>query len=112
MTPFTNSAVWFNKGAFTQPATGTYGTQLRNTLRGPGYWSWDMGLRKNFKVYEAQTLQFRFEMFDILESSQLEQSGDGLTPVGRSGLVTGKSNDARNMQLALNTALKKRETNE
>ena len=100
VTPFTSSAVWFNKAAFTQPAIGTYGTQLRNTLRGPGYWSWDMGLRKNFKFRETQTLQFRVEMFDVLNHPNWSNPVTDPTS-GSFGLVTGKSNDARNMQLAL-----------
>jgi hypothetical protein len=98
--PFTNSAVWFNKAAFTQPAAGTFGTQQRNLLRGPGFWSWDMGIRKNFKVYEAQNLQFRFDMFDILNHPNWGNPVTDPTS-GSFGLVTGKTNDSRQLQLAL-----------
>jgi Carboxypeptidase regulatory-like domain/TonB-dependent Receptor Plug Domain len=99
-TAFTNSAVWFNKAAFTIPAQGTFGAQTRNSLRGPGFRSWDMGLRKNFKVYEAQTLQFRFEVFDILNHANWNNPVTDPTS-GSFGLITGKSNDSRQLQLAL-----------
>ena len=66
VTAFTNSAVWFNKAAFAQPAAGTFGVQKRNMLRNPGFWNWDMGLRKNFPTFEQQLLQMRFEVFDLL----------------------------------------------
>src|SRR6185437_746089 len=66
VTSFTSFATWFNAGAFSKPAAGTFGVQPRNSLRGPGFLAWDMGLCKNFQIYESQTLQFRFEMFDIL----------------------------------------------
>jgi hypothetical protein len=100
VTPFTNSAVWFNKAAFTIPAPGTFGVQTRNTLRGPGLRNWDMGLRKNFKTYEAQTLQFRFEVFDILNHPNWNNPSTDPTS-GSFGMVTGKSGDSRQLQLAL-----------
>ncbi len=34
---FTDSALWFNKDAFRQPAAGTFGKQPRNILRNPGF---------------------------------------------------------------------------
>ncbi len=99
-TPFTNFATWFNASAFAKPAVGTFGVQPRNTLRGPGFRAWDMGLRKNFRIYEAQSLQFRFEMFDILNHPNW--SNPNVDPTsGSFGRVTGKSNDSRQLQLAL-----------
>jgi hypothetical protein len=99
-TPFTNSAVWFNKAAFTQPAAGTYGVQLRNTLRGPGYWTWDTGIRKNFRVFEGQNLQFRYDLFNTLNHPNWGNPATDPTS-GSFGTITGKTNDVRNMQLAL-----------
>ena len=99
-TPFTNFSTWFNASAFAMPAVGTFGVQPRNTLRGPGFRAWDMGLRKNFRIYEAQSLQFRFEMFDILNHPNW--SNPNVDPTsGSFGRVTGKSNDSRQLQLAL-----------
>ena len=82
------------------PRTGTYGTQLRNTLRGPGFWAWDMSLRKNIQTFEKQSLQFRFELFDILNHPNWSNPVTDPTN-GSFGKVTGKSNDDRQMQLAL-----------
>jgi len=97
---FTSSAVYFNTAAFAIPAAGTYGTQLRNSLRGPGFWTWDMGLRKNIATFEKQSLQFRFEVFDILNHPNWNNPVTDPTN-GSFGKVTGKSNDDRQMQLAL-----------
>jgi hypothetical protein len=100
VTPFTDFATWFNADAFSKPATGTFGVQPRNTLRVPGFIAWDMGLRKNFQIYEGQTLQFRFEMFDILNHPNW--SNPTVNPTsGSFGRITGKSNDSRQLQLAL-----------
>jgi hypothetical protein len=100
VTAFTNFATWFNAAAFAKPATGTYGVQPRNGLRGPGFRAWDMGLRKNFRIYEAQSLQFRFEMFDILNHPNWNNPVVDPTS-GSFGRITGKSNDSRQLQLAL-----------
>jgi hypothetical protein len=100
VTAFTNSAIWFNKAAFTRPATGTFGAQPRNIIRGPAYRAWDMSLRKNFGIYEKQRLQFRFEMFNILNHPNW--SNPVVDPSsGSFGLITGKTNDTRQLQLAL-----------
>lgn len=100
VTSFTSSANWFDPAAFTIPAAGTFGKQPRNSLRGPGFWAWDMSLRKNFPTFEKQMLQFRFELFDILNHPNWSNPVTDPTN-GSFGKVTGKSNDDRQMQLAL-----------
>ena len=98
-TSFTTSATWFNKDAFAQPAPGTFGIQRRNALRNPGFWSWDVGIRKNFPVTEAQRLQLRFEVFNFLNHPNW--SGANANPrSGSFGQVTSKFGQ-RQLQLAL-----------
>jgi hypothetical protein len=96
---FTDSARWFNKAAFTAPAPGTFGVQPRNSLRNPGFWNVDGALRKNFPTFEAQLLQFRFEVFDIPNHPNWGGANSNPTS-GSFGLVTGKSGN-RVIQLAL-----------
>jgi len=60
---------WFDTGAF-QPIpksalAGTYGTEGRNVVQGPGYAQWDFSALKDFRVTESKTLQFRAEFFNI-----------------------------------------------
>jgi len=99
-TGFTNSAVWFNKAAFARPAAGTFGKQPKNLLYNPSFWSWDMGLRKNFVVTEHQKLQARWEVFNV--PNHPNWGGADANPTsGTFGLVTGKTGDRRVMQLAL-----------
>ena len=98
-TSFTDSAVWFNKNAFAQPAPGTFGVQTRNSLRNPGYWDADVGLRKNFPTVESQLLQFRWEIFNLVNHPNWNGANADPTS-GSFGLVTSKSGN-RVMQLAL-----------
>ncbi len=115
-TAFTDSAVWFNPcrrladgtlqncapGAgpvWAAPAPGTFGVQPRNSLRNPGFWTWDLGIRKNFPVTETQRLQFRFEVFNLLNHPNW--GGANADPKsGSFGLVTSKGGE-RVLQLAL-----------
>jgi hypothetical protein len=57
---------WWDRNAFVTPPTGTFGTAGRNTLIGPGAVQVDASLLKVVKVTESQELQFRFEMFNVL----------------------------------------------
>jgi Carboxypeptidase regulatory-like domain len=61
---------WLNASAFQRldpvANAGQFGTEGRNVNFGPGYANWDFGTLKNFKVTESKQLQFRAELFDIL----------------------------------------------
>ncbi len=43
----------------------------RNIIRTPGVWDFDMSIHKNFKLTESKSLQFRAEMFNIFNHSNL-----------------------------------------
>jgi Carboxypeptidase regulatory-like domain len=57
------------KGNFTRP-----GTLGRNSIYGPGYHSWDMGMMKDFKMTERFKLEFRADVFNILNHPQFTNS--------------------------------------
>jgi hypothetical protein len=61
---------WLNASAFQRldpvANAGQFGTEGRNVNTGPGYADWDFAALKNFKVAESKQLQFRAELFDVL----------------------------------------------
>ena len=57
---------FINPAAFIQNPIGTYGNVGRNALRGPGNFSFDLALSRNFRLTERLTLQARGEAFNIL----------------------------------------------
>ena len=67
--PRTVSA-WVNTGAYQRldltANAGQFGTEGRNVNVGPAYADWDFAALKNFKVTETMHLQFRAELFDVL----------------------------------------------
>jgi hypothetical protein len=53
-------------GPFCPPTVGTQGDLGRNALRGFGAWQWDFAVHRDFPVGERVKLQFRAELFNIL----------------------------------------------
>jgi hypothetical protein len=63
---------WFNVGAFQQLQPDplgrfeVFGNEGRNAVLGPGYVNWDFSALKNIQLTESKQLQFRGELFNIL----------------------------------------------
>jgi hypothetical protein len=55
------------------PEEGSLGTLGKNTFSGPNFWSFDLGLYKNFRlpISEESRLQFRAEMFNLFNKVNL-----------------------------------------
>jgi hypothetical protein len=95
----------------TAPVTGAanflqYLGDAREQIHGPGYQRIDMTLTKNFKTYERQYLQFRADVFNLLNTPTWgAPSNTGIS--ARGGQITGTNflgnftPDARFFQLAL-----------
>jgi hypothetical protein len=52
--------------ALTPPVQGTFGTMGRNLFRDSGFRTWDFSVLKNYQVKDKLTLQFRAEVFNLL----------------------------------------------
>jgi hypothetical protein len=99
-TSFTNSAVWFNGAAYAAPAQGTFGVQPRNALRNPGFWEWNLSVRRRLPAVKTQTFDIRWDAFNVLNQPSLGTANSTPTS-GSFGLVTSKTGN-RTMQLILN----------
>ncbi len=64
-------SAWFNPCAFAEQATGTFGDEGRNAIQGPGYFNWDFSMVKNIQINEGKQLQFRAELFNLLNHTNL-----------------------------------------
>ena len=60
-------ARWFNTGAFVMPPFGTFGNAGRNIVEGPGFSSVDVSAIKNTLLREGLNVQFRAEIFNLLD---------------------------------------------
>jgi hypothetical protein len=110
-----NPNQWFNPAAFIIPAAGTYGNLGRGTLRGPGLADVDISLFKNTSITEKTNLQFRAEVFNILNRSNYGPpnttvfsgsaasgaAGSSIAVSPSAGLITTTSTFPRQIQLGL-----------
>ncbi|HMJ25550.1 MAG TPA: carboxypeptidase regulatory-like domain-containing protein [Pyrinomonadaceae bacterium] len=67
-----------NPAAFTTPQPGTFGNLPRNALRGPNFTQFDFVLSKRFKFSETANLEFRTEVFNILNHANFDVPGSRL----------------------------------
>jgi hypothetical protein len=77
---------WFNPAAFQDPPEAQYGTTRRNQYLNPGFAEVDLSVFKNTKITERFTLQFRAEMFNIFNRTNLGLAG---TPLIGNAVDTG-----------------------
>lgn len=99
---------WLNRDAFSDVATGAYGNLGRNTARGPRFVQVDLSLLKNTQIRNLGRLQFRVEVFNVLNTPiwAAAPSATYLTPAsfGRVLNTFGRTESfgtARQIQLAL-----------
>ena len=87
---------------FTPPAAGAFNLQpgVRNSIYGPGFQDWNIGLFKKFALNDRSGFEFRAEAFDFLNHPNW--SAPSFNPTATTfGKVTSKSTLARNLQLSL-----------
>ncbi|MGB8887496.1 MAG: carboxypeptidase regulatory-like domain-containing protein [Candidatus Korobacteraceae bacterium] len=100
-------AQWFNPAAFLQPPanSGFYGNLGRDTLTGPGLFDWDFSAVKDTRIRERTTLEFRAEIFNILNHTNFNTPNlitftpSGVSPTA--GAITNTATTSRQVQFAL-----------
>lgn len=92
-------------GAFSFPFGGQIGN--RNSLRGPGFWTVDLRLRKDIKMpwSEHQKLEFFAEAFNAFNHENFADPNTSITSAATFGALTAtRGEGARQMQFALRYA--------
>ena len=111
---------WFNIFAFVPPDIGFRGTSGRNIVTGPGYFSADLSLVKNFSLREKVSLQLRAEAFNLFNrpnfappsNSELGEQVFAFSPASSgtpasftrtatAGRIFSTNGDAREVQLGI-----------
>ena len=96
---------WFNPNAFMLPAAGTWGNLGRGIYTGPGLADVDFSVFKNTPLSERTNLQFRAEMFNLFNRTNLGTpnatvfSGSSVSP--SAGLITTLATTPRQVQFGL-----------
>ncbi len=102
---------WFDPNSFLAPPAGSgfYGDLGRNTLIGPGLATWDFSAFKTTTVRERLSLQFRAEIFNLLNRANFNtpnlitftSSSSGTKVSGTAGAITSTSTTSRQIQFGL-----------
>ena len=102
---------WFDPNAFLAPPAGSgfYGNLGRNTLIGPGLATWDFSVFKTTTLWERFALQFRAEIFNLLNRANFNtpnlitftSSSSGTKVSGTAGAITSTSTTSRQIQFGL-----------
>lgn len=104
---------WFNPNAFLAPPanSGFYGNVGRNAYVGPGLSTWDFSTLKETRIHERLGLQFRAELFNILNRANFNTPNlIAFTPPttanptgisGTAGAITSTSTSSRQVQFGL-----------
>ena len=96
---------WYNPNAFILPAAGTYGNVGRGVYTGPGLADLDVSAIKNTVIAEGLRLQFRAEVFNILNHPNFGVPNttvfSGTSYNASAGLITSTVTNSRQIQLAL-----------
>jgi hypothetical protein len=101
-TPLGTQTLWYDPCAFSRPAPGHYGNVGRNTMTGPGYDEVDASLEKIFKPIERVNVQFRAEVFNLLDHANFYIPGFNVFS-GSAGVISRLTSypGGREMQLGL-----------
>jgi hypothetical protein len=89
---------FFDTSQFALPALGTFGTAGRNILTGPGLANVDASVFKEFRLAETKSIQFRWEVFNLMNRPNFNNPVNSLTS-GNFGQIT-SAKDPRIMQVA------------
>ena len=101
------AAQWYNPSAFLAPPSGSgfYGNLGRDSLTGPGLATWDMSMLKDTSIHDRLALEFRAELFNLLDRSNFNTPNlvvftpSGVSPTA--GVITSTSTTSRQVQFAL-----------
>jgi hypothetical protein len=98
---------YFDPNAFILPPSGTYGNVPRNCLVGPGMSELDLSLLKTARVSERLNLQFRAELFNILNHTNFGTpnavvfTSSSPVPSSTAGLITYTRTTSRQIQFGV-----------
>jgi hypothetical protein len=87
---------WLNPAAFAFPASGTFGSEKRNQFYGPGFADVDLSIFKTTPINERVKAQFRLEMFNIFNRTNLPNANTTLSSgsFGQISTTIGNANGA------------------
>jgi hypothetical protein len=90
--------------AYGVPALGEFGSAGVGTERAPGFFNFDSSIGMRFNITERQRIEFRAELFNILNSVSFGPPGRDIAAPASYGAIGSQINSPRNIQFSLKYA--------
>jgi outer membrane receptor protein involved in Fe transport len=94
---------WFNPAAYTAVASGTFGDAGRNTLRGPGWLTFDLSVQRRIDIVSRLNATLRWDIFNVFNRTNLGLPDSNIASATR-GVISTLAGDPRVMQLSVRVA--------
>jgi outer membrane receptor protein involved in Fe transport len=94
---------WFNVAAFTQVPSGMFGNAGRNTLRGPGWVTFDMSIQRRIDLTERVNATLRWDVFNVFDRANFGLPNTNIASA-TAGVISSIAGDPRVMQFSLRLA--------
>lgn len=91
---------WFDPSAFVVVPAGTFGNAGRNTLRGPGFVTFDMSLQRKISVGGRAAATLRWDVFNLFDRANFGNPSSNIT-ASNAGTISSLAGDPRVMQFSL-----------
>jgi outer membrane receptor protein involved in Fe transport len=91
---------WFNVAAFQRVPAGTFGNNTRNSLRGPGYVTFDMSLQRRVSFTNRFAATLRWDVFNMFNRANFGNPNSDITGANVS-TISSLAGDPRAMQFSL-----------
>jgi hypothetical protein len=92
--------LWFDPSAFSASPALKIGNSPVDAIWGPGSWTFDAGVFRDFKLHEKVAMQYRFESYNTMNHFNLNNPVTTFAQANF-GKVTSKGGSPRNLQMAL-----------
>jgi hypothetical protein len=80
------------------PLPGKRGTVGRQTIEGPGSWTFDANLSKNIRISESKNFEFRVDALNVMNHPNPNAPTLSINSTNPFGLIQTKTNDHRTFQ--------------
>jgi hypothetical protein len=92
---------WFKPAAFQAVASGTFGNELRNRLRGPDWKSFDLSVQRRVSLGSRVGAILRWDAFNLFNRTNFGLPNRNISDTATVGTITSLGGDPRLMQLSV-----------
>jgi len=91
---------WFNPAAFTRVPAGTFGNTPRNSLRGPGWMTFDLTVQRRVTFTDRLAATLRWDIFNVFDRANFGNPNANITG-SNAGSISSLAGDPRVMQVSI-----------